>query len=176
MNAILSDFTLGSILLGAALVLVVVLFLARPFAGHKTGRDGDAGEQRDEVDGLFLRKEAILHQIRELDDDFETAKIAPELYRRARPELVTQAALLMKQIDEPNPAPATALSGEIDRQIEATVRQMRARSGRQPTLEDGAAATLCPQCLNPVGTGDRFCSQCGHILIPEPQAAGATGN
>ena len=52
---------------------------------------------REEVDGLVLRRDALLRQIRDLDDDMEAAKVAPELYQRNRPLLVRQAAVIMQQ-------------------------------------------------------------------------------
>jgi hypothetical protein len=174
-STVLSDFTLGSILLGVALILLVVLFLARPFAAPKTRQAANSPAKPGELENLMARKEAILRQIRELDDDHDTAKIAPELYQRARPELVSQAALLVKQIDERGVVTAV-LPGAIDEEIEAAVQQVRSRRNRQATGGTGTATNLCPQCLNPFTPTDRYCSQCGHILSAEPQAAGAGGN
>ena len=72
----IAGITLGSIPLGVALVVIVVLYLARPFA---VAEDEAVRLDREEVDGLVLRRDALLRQVRELDDDMEAAKVAPEL-------------------------------------------------------------------------------------------------
>lgn len=182
MFSVPTGLTLGSILLGAALALVVLLFLARPFAARE---DEATRLGREEIDALFLRKESLLRQIRELDEDFESAKVAPELYRHTRPRLVKEAAIVMKQLDDLGYVEATAAT-DIDAQIEAAVRRLRAPEPIDEQIEAAArgtrvqsaaqatdAARFCPQCGNRVESDDRFCSKCGGALTPTPQAAGA---
>ncbi|HOU42260.1 MAG TPA: hypothetical protein PK829_13420, partial [Promineifilum sp.] len=115
----IAGITLGSLLLGVALVVVVVLYLARPFV---TAEDEDVRLAREEADSLALRRDALLRQVRELDDDMEAAKVAPELYQRVRPQLVKQAAIIMQQLDARQ---ADALTPDLDAQIEAAVRRLR---------------------------------------------------
>lgn len=130
MSSFLANLTIGSALMGAAVVLIVILFLARPFAMPE---DEEKRIDREEIDSLLLRKESILRDIRELDDDYEAAKVAPELYNRTRPQMVKQAALLMKQLDEHGyvelpPAIVDAQgvgAQDVDARIEAAVRRMR---------------------------------------------------
>lgn len=189
-----TGLTLGSILLGVALLLIVLMVLARPFlAPPETPEE----EHADEIDIVYYRKEAVLRQIRELDDDMESGKIAPELYQRTRPGLVAQAALLMKQLDEmgANQPLPEALPADVDAQIEAAVRKLRTpeeidaqiemavksmRAGQpaagQPA--NGAPATkasangmrYCPRCGRRAESGDRFCSGCGYDLKQETAA------
>ena len=80
----IAGLTLGSVLLGIALLLLVILYLARPFV---TAEDEAMRLDREEVDSLLLHRDALLRQIRDLDDDLEAAKVAPELYQRNRPQL-----------------------------------------------------------------------------------------
>lgn len=193
MSSFLSNLTIGSILVGAALVLIVALYLARPFAMPD---DEEERVQREEIDGLFLRKEALLRDIRELDDDYESAKVAPELYMRTRPQMVRQAAVLMKQLDEHGYVePGDGSSVDVDDQIEAAVKRLRTpqqldeqleaaiRQARQkPAVSSpatGASVTtnsaiqFCPQCGRRVEPDDRFCPQCGHNLVQESSPAQA---
>ena len=74
---------------------------------------------REEVDGLVLRRDALLRQIRDLDDDMEAAKVAPELYQRNRPQLVRQAAVIMQQLDAHgySDAPAAPITADLDAQM-----------------------------------------------------------
>ena len=191
MSSFLSNLTIGSVLLGAALVLIVVLYLARPFAMPD---DEEERINREEIDGLFLRKEALLRDIRELDDDYESAKIAPELYMRTRPQMVKQAAILMKQLDErgyveASDGPPVAGAQNVDAQIEAAIQRLRTpqpldeqleaaiRQARQkPAVSPPAigasvpadgATHFCPQCGRRVEPDERFCPKCGHNLAQE---------
>jgi hypothetical protein len=150
---VIAGLTLGSVLLGIALLLIVILYLARPFV---VPEDEAVRLDREEVDSLVLRRDALLRQIRDLDDDMEAAKVAPELYQRNRPQLVRQAAVIMQQLDahgygHPSPDAPSALgrgtataaspdapsplgrgmgrgsatAPDIDAQMEAAVRRLR---------------------------------------------------
>lgn len=178
MSSFLSGLTIGSALLGLALVILVFLYLARPFAMRE---DEETRVNREEIDALLLRKESILRDIRELDDDYESAKVAPEMYMAARPQMVRQAALIMKQLDDHGyieaveVAPAVA-PPDIDAQIEAAVRRIRTPEQldeqleaaiRQTRQKPAAAATVT--AVTPAPTmaptsangATRFCPQCG---------------
>ncbi len=202
MSSFLAGLTIGSILLGAALVLIVLLYLARPFAMPE---DEEVRVNREEIDGLLLRKESLLRDIRELDDDYEQAKVAPEMYTRARPQMVRQAAIIMKQLDEHGYVEAGQETAadvgdqDVDAQIEAAVRRLRTpeqleeqmeaaiRQARQkqsapsamPAAAAGNGATgssanqFCPRCGRRVESDDRFCPQCGHDLMQESKSARA---
>lgn len=180
----IAGITLGSLLLGAALVVVVVLYLARPFV---TAEDEDIRLAREEADSLILRRDALLRQVRELDDDMEAAKVAPELYQRVRPQLVKQAAVIMQQLDAHQ---VDALTPDLDAQIAAAVRRLRtpeeidadietavrAARGRPAGAPAPAAAAapadFCPKCGRRVEADDRFCPKCGYTL-QEPGKAQA---
>lgn len=191
MTTFLTGLTLGSILLGGALVVIVVLYLARPFA---LPEDEAARVDRETLDGLLLRKDALLRDIRELDEDYEAAKVAPEMYRAARPKMVKQAAILMKQLDEAGyaDAPTVAVYAQsVDAQIEAAVRRLRTpeqvdaqieaailQARQQPPPTMAAPATngttqYCPQCGRRVEPDERFCARCGRKLSEEPQPSQA---
>lgn len=188
MSSFLSGLTIGSILLGGALILIVILFLARPFA---VAEDEERRIGREAVDALLLRKESLLREIRELDEDYEAAKVAPEMYRHNRPQLLKQAALVMKQLDERGYSEAAEIPADVDArieaavrrarspqqvddQIEAAVRQARARAAAPAAEPAGnGAARYCPSCGRPVEPDDRFCPKCGRNLIGESQPAQA---
>lgn len=194
----IAGLTLGSVLLGVALLVVVLLYLARPFA---VPEDEEARLDREEVDSLVLRRDALLRQIRELDEDMEAAKVAPEMYQARRPQLVKQAALLTQQLDahgyiDGSPAAAATTATDVDAEMEAAVRQLRTpqevdddieaavRQARQrapngaANAPKGAAtaavattASYCPKCGRRVDASDRFCPKCGHNLTPESTKA-----
>ncbi len=182
----IAGITLGSILLGVALILVVVLYLARPFV---TAEAEDVRLAREEIDSLVLRRDALLRQVRELDDDMEAAKVAPELYQRVRPQLVKQAAVLMQQLDAHTVA---VVAPDLDAQIEAAVRRLRTPEELDADIEAAvqaarakspvgapaagvAPAGFCPKCGRRVEPDDRFCPKCGYAFQEpsKPQAARA---
>lgn len=205
MSSFLASLTIGSILLGAALLLIVALFLARPFAMPE---DEEKRVDREEIDGLLLRKESLLRDIRELDDDYESAKVAPELYMRTRPQMVRQAAVLMKQLDEHGYVAPDAVSDadadarieaavrrlrtpqQLDDEMEAAIRRARAGTGAVVVTETtvviatmteiaGAASNggprYCPQCGRRVESDERFCPKCGRNLVQEHKPSQAAG-
>lgn len=197
----ISSFTVGSLLLGFALVLVVLLILTRPFF-----RPIDEGfETEEQIESLLAQKEALLQDLRSLDNDMEAGKVAPELYAHDRPMLMKRAALTLQQLDrlgyveapmaEAVAAPASSglsvdeqieaavrklrTPAEVDADIEAAVRRMRQQAAAAavaaPTqirsASPAAAARFCPQCGTPVDSDDRFCAACGYNLTVESPAA-----
>ncbi|HRJ21145.1 MAG TPA: hypothetical protein PLF84_19005, partial [Bryobacteraceae bacterium] len=68
------------------------------------GEDEETRVSREEIDGLLLRKESLLRENRELDDDYESAKVAPEMYMAARPQMVRQPAPTPPATPEPSAA------------------------------------------------------------------------
>ena len=185
----IAGLTLGSVLLGIALLLLVILYLARPFV---VAEDEAVRLDREEVDGLVLRRDALLRQLRDLDDDMEAAKVAPELYQRNRPQLVRQAAVIMQQLDAHgySDAPVVSAAADLDAQMEAAVRRLRtpqevdgdieaavgatrAAAKVAPAAATGAPMAFCPRCGRRVETDDHFCPKCGYAFAQEPAKAHA---
>jgi membrane protease subunit (stomatin/prohibitin family) len=177
---VISSFTVGSLLLGFALVLVVLLILTRPFF-----RPIDEGfETEEQIESLLAQKEALLQDLRSLDNDMEAGKVAPELYAHDRPMLMKRAALTLQQLDRLGyveapvveaaavAAVAPASSGlSVDEQIEAAVRKLRTPAEVDADIEaavrrmrqQAAATTAAPAktaSAKPAAAA-RYCPQCG---------------
>lgn len=181
----ITALTIGSILVGLGIVVFLLLYLARPFVFPE---DDWVRHDREEVDALLLRKQDLLRQIRELDDDMESDKVAPEMYHHTRPQLVKQAAIVMQQLDAHGYQEMTPVAYEsTNDQIEAAVRQLRIPREIDAAIEDAirqtrsaakpattGRANFCPQCGRAVEAGDRFCAGCGHSLMPQTPVAEAT--
>ena len=157
--------TTGSILLGLALLILIALFVARPFLARPAG---DERRRSSSYQVLAARKEALLAQIRELDFDQETGKIPNELYQLKRAQLVSQAAALLQQLDEVATTAEVHLTADVNEQIEAAVARLRTRSAPTATSGNGSGG-YCPQCGRPTDADDKFCVACGHKL-PAKQA------
>lgn len=152
---------IASILLSAALILLVAMFIARPLIE----RMGFDERQPMRADTLTAEREAVVAALRELDFDHTTGKIAEEDYAAQRAALVAQGVALLKQLDEiSNQSPAQALDDEL----EAAIRAARAQMATAPSVSR-PAALRCPQCNQPHQPDDRFCSKCGATLAASTQ-------
>lgn len=191
----ISSFTVGSLLLGVALVLIVGLFLTRPFF-----RPLDEEFETDEqIESLLAQKEALLQDVRSLDNDMEAGKVAPELYAHDRPMLMKRAALVLQQLDRLGYVEApvatteaaaavqasSAMSvddqieaavrklrtpAEVDADIEAAIQQMRQQGTTAPATVQPAPARVAAQ---PATT--RYCPQCGRPVDAEDRFCAACG-
>lgn len=181
------DISLGSILLGLALLFLIALYVGRPFLQARLYDD----EELSEHDALLAQKEALLEQIRILDFEHETGKMPGEEHQQQRAQLVQQAAAVLKQLDALEPVQASnGAPSRVEQEIEAAIAGLRNvpdTAGAPDPIEAavqnlrGAAATtdssaapvreandgagkaqhFCSQCGNPRDAGDKFCAYCG---------------
>ena len=107
----------GAILLGLALLIVVLLFLVRPF--FRTQTQGSEASRRQE---LLLRKEGLLDAIRTLDFDHDTGKIPDQEYELQHALLMREAADALKALDE---LPPGVVDDDVYGQIEAAIDALR---------------------------------------------------
>lgn len=151
--------TVGSILLGLALLLLVGLFIARPLLQPEV-RHVRVRTPRQQ---LIEQKETVLGQILALDFDVETGKVPVELHQPQRQALLAQAAHLLEQLDQ---LPADEA---VEAAIETAVTKLRTVTPPPPVAaappppNDGSPR-FCSQCGQPVAAGDKFCAYCGQPL------------
>lgn len=162
--------TIGSILLGVALAVLVGLILARPLL--QASREEQVRLTQRQL--LLAEKEAILAQIRDLDFDHDTGKMPDEIHQHQRAQLMNSAAGILKQLEElegktsPEIMPAADGTGNVDADIEAAVarirqaRKMKSTPKPRPVAANGGG--FCPQCGSPFDSSDNFCVSCGHKL------------
>lgn len=175
--------TVGSVLLGIALLIAVGLYLTYPFwdASKQERR-----ERKNQHDLLLEQKEALLAQIQTLDFDHDTGKIPTEVHTMQRARLVAEATEVLKQLD-------AMTSGVSDAAIEAAIARARStqkaqtavsRPRKAQPLDDDMERAIanarqrktsvpttgltrfCPQCGTSVSSTDKFCAACGHKLTP----------
>ena len=180
--------TTGSILFGLAILVVVVVFVVRPFWVDSKPRSLALPSPRQQ---LLLHKDVLLEQLQQMDFDHETGKIDPEVYERSRPRLVEQAALILKQLDDMadpqtdaaiettiartragQPTPARARTTRPADDIEAAIA--RRRAGQAVALATPAGAVMAAE-NGAVGGGDRFCSGCGRAFEADDRFCPACG-
>ena len=176
--------TIGSILLGFALMALVGLYIARPLLAPQSRK-----RRESSYDNLLAMKESYLAQLQSLDFDYSTGKIPEENYQEQRAELMAGATDVLKRMDEleeaamlgepdpqagPEPAPSTQ---DIEADIEAAVSRLRQSHRAPASVSSGAAAAtptapaattggthFCPQCGHGADLGDKFCVNCGAEL------------
>ena len=177
---------IGSIFLILALLLVVGLFVGRPFFDSKKELLVSASDQADhERSALLAERDRVMTALWELDFDFSLGKIPEEDYPSQRTALLHKGAQLLRQLDALQPDQE---AGDAEARLEAAISARRmtasASNGRAGSAVPNAqlaaqedefevmlanrrrirqekAAGFCPQCGQPVHKSDRFCPKCG---------------
>ena len=149
---------IGSILLGIALLVIVAVYVGRPFLRAR----GTQRETMTEREGLAAQKAALLEQIRTLDFEHETGKMPDAEHRQQRTRLLNEAATIMKQLDDLAPVPARNGSpARIEADVEAAIAAIRAWNRDNTRAREHGNGRFCTQCGKPRDAGNKFCAHCG---------------
>ena len=136
--------TIGSILFGVALLVLVGAYVFRPmFAPAHLQHPLSQKEQ------WLAEKDALIAEIKTLDFDHETGKLPDDYYAAQRDKLKLAAADALRQATI-----APAHTSDLEAQIEAAIAAIRATPSGQK----------CPHCQQPVAKDDKFCRECGGVL------------
>ena len=179
---------IGSILLILALLIPVVLFIARPFFEPRLVEEEGLTQRADhDLSGLLAERDRILTALQELEFDHVLGKIPEEDFPAQRAGLVQQGADVLRRLDQIQASGEmleARASDAVDR-VEAEIAQRRADAARRPILAPAGitadddievalaqrrrqrqekSAGFCPQCGGPVQKSDRFCPKCGKVL------------
>lgn len=171
---------LGAIFLLLALLILVGMFVSRPFMESR--RLSVVSAEEHEISSLLAERDRLITALQELDFDHVLGKIPSEDYPNMRGNLLTQAAEVLRRLDELQPQ-AAAAPANAESRVEAAIAARRAdASARKPEakvlsdeeLEDAVAARraqrkeksggFCPNCGKPVLRSDRFCPACGKSI------------
>ncbi len=168
---------LGAIFLILAVVILVGLFVARPFMEAR--RIGVVSAEEHELSSLMAERDRMITALQELDFDHTLGKIPAEDYPTMRAQLLQHAASSLRRLDELQPQKASA-SADAESRVEAAIASRRADAAIQPNVEKAASddeieeliaarrsarkeksGGFCPNCGKPVLRSDRFCPHCG---------------
>ena len=166
---------IGSILLILAVLVPVVLYIARPLMQRSAT---EVTTEEHQYSALLAERDRILNAIQELDFDHTLGKIPDEVYPVQRASLMRAGADVLRQVDEYEGGPAesdgedrieaaiaarkaTVLPVDPDDELEALIANRR-RSQKENELSKTGG--FCPQCGNCVQEGDQFCPKCGNSL------------
>ncbi len=168
---------LGAIFLILAVVILVGLFVARPFMESR--RIGVVSAEEHELSSLLAERDRMITALQELDFDHTLGKIPSEDYPTMRAQLLQHAASALRRLDELQPQKASA-PADAESRVEAAIAARRADAAIQPTAEKAVSddeieeliaarrsvrkeksGGFCPNCGKPVLRSDRFCPHCG---------------
>lgn len=138
---------IGSLFLVLALLVLVGLYIARPFFQRRKAetREMVTAEQRFEHDrsALLAEHDRVLTSLQELDFDNALGKIPAEEYPHLREALLKNGVEVLRRLDAMQPAERAPQS--VEDRIEAAVAARRADAARtrqpaQPVAEAAGAA------------------------------------
>lgn len=155
---------LGTLFLGLALLIVVVIVVALPLLDRKT----PAIQPPSRREALEQERRAIISAIRELDFDFRTGKIGEADYKLLREARVARGAQILRELAE-----LDETEDDVEADIEAQVARLRTVRAADGQARAGRPGTVtCPSCGHVAGANDKFCPQCGQRLDPAKQPQG----
>ena len=162
----------GAILLLLVVLMVVILFVARPLTGQRFVRS----YHEQKTSSLLAERERILNALQELDFDQTLGKIPADEYPSQRSQLLAKGAAVLRQLDELKDTEANAPEEDLEAAI--SKRRAAVTSGKGSLSDDeiedlvakrrtggkDKAAGFCPRCGKPVLRSDQFCPSCGKAL------------
>ena len=112
------------------------------------------------LDRIQAKRELIYTAIRDLDHDFETAKLEEHDYTQMRDGLRAEAIELLRSEREA----VAKKEAQLDAPASGTISAANAKDPR--------TGAFCPSCGEAVTTSWRFCSHCGGDLDPAEETRG----
>ena len=164
------------------LVLITLWWVLRPLWQTDDSQAwSNAGGNQQYLEEFYHRRDAVYTAIKDLELDLAGGKVSQEDYVQLRSRLMSQAAAILRAIDQLAPRSDDFLETEIDdllRQFQAAetnghlaLREQVRREIRERLVEKEPSP--CPHCQNLVEDDDTFCSRCGAPLRRQCPECGA---
>ncbi len=147
-----------------ALLLVVAFLIARPFVAPVVY------DRTVTLEQLRADRDRLRAQLRELDMDFETGKLAEDEYEKLHARRLQQIEGVVRAMHQAEPTeeapvetglaeaePTEDETADLERELE---RRIESRKHALEELEELA----CPGCGTSIDQDDRFCRKCGADL------------
>ena len=185
---------IGSIFLILALLILVGLFVSRPFLEHQRFVFNLAQKPLEhEQSHLLAERDRILNALQELDFDYTLGKIPQEDYPVQRQALLQRGSDVLRRLEALLPAADTGEDAEA--RLEATIAARRIDAGcladpkvgfkngsvsstiaapdddlevllsNRRRVRQEKAGGFCPKCGRAVQKSDHFCPKCGSKVI-----------
>jgi hypothetical protein len=166
---------IGSIFLILAVLIPVVIYIARPLMERKS--TAVTVEEHD-YSALLAERDRVLNALQELEFDHTLGKIPESQYPLQRNNLMRYGAEILRQIDEYEGLPIESTPDDRledaiadrrtvtavvdpDDELEALIATRRRKQKSNGQSKTGG---FCSQCGNCVQESDRFCPKCGEAL------------
>lgn len=159
---------LGALLLLLAVILLVGIFISRPFFQKAAPLSPEPPGSGQQLSSLMAERDRVINTLQELDFDFKLGKIPGDEYPTIRADLLKKGSDILRQIDllrgkgQAVSVPAEALEDTLPASAEEDAIEKLIAERRGAHLEK--ANGFCPQCGKPVLKSDRFCPKCGTAL------------
>ena len=178
---------IGSIFLLLALVLLVMVFIARPVLEHK---GNVISQEEHELSSLLAERDRTLNALQELDFDHILGKIPEEDYPVQRSRMIQYGADILRKLDDyetqtssgkaedrleqailvrqsakqPLTTPALVANGNGGNHVIHPDDDLEAKIAERRRNRKERAAGFCHQCGSPLQQSDRFCPRCGNDI------------
>ena len=102
--------TMAGLIAGIVLLLVALAVVTHPLMQQRRNaqRELSAAVAQKQRDELLTSYERVLATIRDLDEDHNTGKLAPETYQQERVYWMEQGVLLLQQLEPDTPSADTS--------------------------------------------------------------------
>jgi zinc-ribbon domain len=159
---------IGAIFLLLVLIVLIGLFVARPFARGWQIK----AQSSPQLSTLLAERERALTALMELDFDEGIGKIPEQEYTSQRAALIKKGTEILRQLDEiqpVRPAQVTARvepAGEPDR-VQSSDEDLEDLIAKRRSTRKQKTAGFCPNCGKPILQSDKYCPSCGQELEAE---------
>lgn len=166
--------------------LVMIVQMILPFLGS---RDDQLSfelldEDLREIEALVARKVALVQTLRDLEYDFETAKMSEEDYRRFKRSCELRAVAIMRRLDAIHGGRdwESAIDRTLAERLEARPQQEEPSQESESQAEESVDSSspvadielTCEQCGAQLEDDDRFCGKCGAPVVAQSEEVQAT--
>lgn len=175
---------LGSLLFILALLLLVILFISRPFfepLSKFVPKSVNSNIDHD-YSQLLAERDQIIESLRELEFDHAIGKIPDEDYSRYRVAMLEQGAKILSELDslldqsQSKPVEKEELDDRLESMITTKKRgvilssttpddELEVMIANRKRSRQTKSAGFCSKCGNPVQTADKFCPKCGATIL-----------
>ncbi|MCL4561870.1 MAG: zinc ribbon domain-containing protein [Chloroflexi bacterium] len=178
---------LGSLFLIFTVIVLVSLFISRPFLKRQpsasVSAELDLQDNEHQRSALLADRDRIINALQELDFDNVLGKIPAEEYPAQRLALLTSGADILRKLDAyAQVSPEQGAEDRLEAAIAARRADLARRTPDKPSLAAAEADEVerliatrrrsqavksggfCPKCGRPVQKIDRFCPKCGASL------------
>ncbi len=155
---------IGSIFIILAVLVMVALFISRPFfeqeETHHLVAQPTVQQHEQTHSALLAERDRIIVTLDDLDTEHSLGKVPEEDYAVQRMSLLKAGAEILRKLDEINlkgtgKEPVRIPSAKDD-ELEALIAARRTSMAKD--------IAFCPNCGNKLQTEDKFCSRCGEKI------------